>query len=256
MSFKNILYDVIEGVAKVSINRPPLNILNSETLLELTVALEKAQSDPSVFLVIIAGSGSRAFSAGVDIKDHLPDKVSSTLSIFNKVFYTLRSLDKLVIAVVNGVALGGGCELAIGCDMIIASETAQFGQPEITVGAIPPVAVVLLPKLIGPSKAFELILTGDVITAAEAWQIGLVNKVVPSEKLDECVKEMIGKLREKSPVVLKLTHMSLSQILDVDFKKDLEEVTGIYLDLLMRTEDAVEGLKAFMEKRKPQWKGK
>ena len=256
MNFKNILYDVVDGVAKISINRPPLNILNSETLFELTMALEKARGDPSVFLVLITGSGSRAFSAGVDIKDHLPDKVSSTLSIFNGVFYTLRSLGKPAIAVVNGVALGGGCELAMGCDMIVASETAQFGQPEITVGAIPPVAVVLLPKLIGPIKAFELILTGDVITAVEAKQIGLVNRVVPPEELDECVKEITGKLREKSPVVLKLTHMSLRQILDVDFRKELEEVTGMYLNLLMRTEDAVEGLKAFMEKRKPQWKGK
>jgi len=255
-NFKNILCDVVDGVAKISINRPPLNILNSETLLELIMALEKAQGDPSVFLVIITGSGSRAFSAGVDIKDHLPDKVSSTLDIFNKVFYTLRSLDKPSIAVVNGVALGGGCELAMGCDMIFASETAEFGQPEITVGAIPPVAVVLLPRLIGPAKAFELILTGDVISAAEAKQIGLVNKIVPSERLDEYVGEIIGKLREKSPVVLKLTHMSLRQILDADFRKELEEVTGIYLNLLMRTEDAAEGLKAFIEKRKPQWKGK
>jgi len=256
MGFKNILYDTMDGVAKISINRPPLNILNNETLLELTMALEKARSDQSIFLVVITGAGDRAFSAGVDIRDHLPDKVSSTLSIFNKVFYTLRSLDKPTVAVVNGVALGGGCELAIGCDMIIASEKAQFGQPEITVGAIPPVAVVLLPKLIGPAKALELILTGDVIMATEAKHIGLVNKVVPSEKLDETLRELIGKLREKSPVVLKLTCMSLSRILDVDFKKELEETTGIYLDLLMRTEDAVEGLRAFMEKRKPQWKGK
>jgi len=256
LNFKNILYDIVDGVAKISINRPPLNILNTETLLELSMALEKARSDPSIFLVIITGVGDRAFSAGVDIRDHLPDKVSSTLSVFNRVFYTFRSLDKPVIAVVNGVALGGGCELAMGCDMIIASEKAQFGQPEITVGAIPPVAVVLLPKLIGPAKAFELILTGDVITAAEAKQIGLVNKVVPSEKLEEAVTELVSRLREKSPVVLKLTCMSLRQMLDVDFKKELEEVTGIYLNLLMRTEDAVEGLKAFIEKRKPQWKGK
>jgi cyclohexa-1,5-dienecarbonyl-CoA hydratase len=256
MSYKNILYDSMDGVAKISINRPPLNILNNETLLELTMALEKARSDSSIFLVVIIGVGDRAFSAGVDIRDHLPDKVSSTLSIFNKVFYTLRSLDKPTVAVVNGVALGGGCELAIGCDMIIASEKAQFGQPETTVGAIPPVAVVLLPKLVGPAKALELILTGDVIMATEAKQIGLVNKVVPSEKLDESLRELIGKLREKSPVVLKLARMSLSRILDVDFKKELEETTGIYLNLLMRTEDAVEGLRAFMEKRKPQWKGK
>jgi len=256
MSFKNILYDSVDGVARICINRPPLNILNSETLVELTMALEKARSDPAIFLVVISGAGDRAFSAGVDIRDHLPDKVSSTLSVFNKVFYTLRGLDKPTVAVVNGVALGGGCELAIGCDMIIASEKAQFGQPEITVGAIPPVAVVLLPKLVGPTKALELILTGDVITAAEAQRIGLVNKVVPPEKLDESLKELTDKLREKSPIVLKLTRMSLSRILDVDFKKELEETTDLYLSLLMRTEDAVEGLKAFTEKRKPQWKGK
>jgi len=256
MSFRNILYDSIDGVAKICVNRPPLNILNSETLMELTVALEKARSDPSIFLVVISGSGDRAFSAGVDIRDHLPDKVSSTLSIFNKVFYALRGLDKPTVAVVNGVALGGGCELAMGCDMIIASEKAHFGQPEVTVGAIPPVAVVLLPKLVGPAKALELILTGDVITAAEAQRIGLVNKVVPPEKLDESLKELTDKLREKSPIVLKLTRMSLSRILDIDFKKELEETTDLYLSLLMRTEDAVEGLKAFMEKRKPQWKGK
>ncbi len=256
MSFRNILYDSVDGVARICVNRPPLNILNSETLMELTVALEKARSDPSIFLVVISGSGDRAFSAGVDIRDHLPEKVSSTLSIFNKVFYALRGLDKPSVAVVNGVALGGGCELAMGCDIIIASEKAHFGQPEITVGAIPPVAVVLLPKLVGPAKAFELILTGDVITAAEAQRIGLVNKVVPPEKLDESLKEFTDKLREKSPIVLKLTRMSLSRILDIDFKKELEETTDLYLSLLMRTEDAVEGLKAFMEKRKPQWKGR
>jgi cyclohexa-1,5-dienecarbonyl-CoA hydratase len=256
IGFRNILYDSMNGVAKICINRPPLNILNSETLMELTVALERARSDSSIFLVVISGSGDRAFSAGVDIRDHLPDKVSSTLSIFNKVFYTLRGLDKPTVAVVNGVALGGGCELAIGCDMIIASEKAQFGQPETTVGAIPPVAVVLLPKLVGPTKAYELILTGDVITAAEAQRIGLVNRVVPPEKLDASLRELTDKLREKSPIVLKLTRMSLTRILDTDFKKELEETTDLYLNLLMRTEDAVEGLKAFMEKRKPQWKGK
>jgi cyclohexa-1,5-dienecarbonyl-CoA hydratase len=256
VSFKNILHDSMDGVAKICINRPPLNILNSETLMELTVALEKARTDSSVFMVVISGAGDRAFSAGVDIRDHLPDKVSSALATFNKVFYTLRGLDKPTVAVVNGVALGGGCELAIGCDIIIASEKAQFGQPEITVGAIPPVAVVLLPKLVGPAKALELILTGDVITAAEAQRIGLVNKVVAPEKLDESLNQLVDKLREKSPIVLKLTRMSLKRIIDIDFKKDLEETTDLYLSLLMRTEDAVEGLKAFMEKRKPQWKGK
>jgi len=256
LSFKNVLYESMDGVAKISVSRPPLNILNAETLSGLTQALETARNDPSVNIVIITGVGDRAFSAGVDIKDHLPEKVASTLKVFNKVFYALQDLNKPTIAVVNGVALGGGCELAMGCDMIIASEKAQFGQPEITVGAIPPVAVVLLPRLVGSAKACELILTGDIIPAAEAQRIGLVNKVVPQDKLEDATRELTGKLKEKSPIVLKLTRMSLRQILDADFKKELESVTDMYLNLLMRTEDAVEGLTAFLEKRKPQWKGK
>jgi len=256
LTFKNILFESADGVARISINRPPLNILNVETLLELTSALEMVQKDASIAVVVITGVGDRAFSAGVDIKDHLPEKVSSTLSVFNKVFLTLDSLDKPSIAVVNGFALGGGCELATACDLVIASENAQFGQPEIKVGAIPPVAVALLPKLIGRKKTFELLMTGDVITAAEARQIGLVNKVVPSEKLEEATRELVAKLKESSPVVLKLTRLALRQSLDSDFKNGLEKVTDVYLSLLMHTEDAVEGLKAFLEKRKPQWKGK
>jgi cyclohexa-1,5-dienecarbonyl-CoA hydratase len=256
LSFRNLLYDRIDGVARISINRPPLNILNLETLLELTAALERARNDTSAAVVLITGVGDRAFCAGVDIKDHMPEKVSSTLPAFNKVFYSMESLDKPMVAVVNGVALGGGCELAMGCDMIIASERAQFGQPEIKVGAIPPVAVALLPKLVGYKKAIELVLTGDAITAAEAKQIGLVNKVVPPEKLEEATEELVAKLKENSPMVVKLTRMAFRQSLDLDFKNGLEKVTGIYLNLLMRTEDSVEGLNAFLEKRKPQWKGK
>jgi cyclohexa-1,5-dienecarbonyl-CoA hydratase len=253
---KNILYDSADGVARISINRPPLNILNAETLLELTLALEKARNDSSIFIVEITGIGGKAFSAGVDIRDHFPDKVSSTLSSFNKVFYTLSDLNKPTIAVVNGVALGGGFELVMGCDMVIASDNAQFGQPEITVGAIPPVAIVLLPRLIGPAKAFELILTGDVISASEARHIGLVNKVVSQDKLEDATTELVTKLKDKSPAVLKLARMSIRHAIDADLKKELEEVTGIYINLLMHTEDAVEGLKAFIEKRKPQWKGR
>jgi len=256
LTFRNILYESTDGLARISINRPPLNILNVETLLELTMALERARNDASVAVVVITGVGDRTFCAGVDIKDHLPEKVGSTLSVFNKVFYTLESLDRPTIAVVNGLALGGGCELAIACDMIIASETAQFGQPEIKVGAIPPVAVALLPKLVGRRKALELVLTGDVITATEAKHIGLVNRVVPTERLEEATRELVAKLKVNSPIVLRLTRMALRQSQDLDFKNGLEKVTDIYLNLLIRTEDAVEGLKAFLEKRKPQWKGK
>jgi len=254
--FKNIVYERVDGVARVVLDRPPLNILNVEMLSELVMALENAMTDENVKVVVITGAGDRAFSAGVDIKDHFPDKIDTTLKLFHKVFLVLASGHKPTIAVVNGFALGGGCELAAACDMVIASEKAQFGQPEISVGAIPTVATVLLPRLIGRKRAFELIYTGDIISAEEAKQIGLVNKVVPAEKLEEATKELVNKLKNKSPVVLKLTRMALYQTLNQDFKEALDNVTRIYLDLLMRTEDAVEGLRAFLEKRSPQWKGK
>ncbi|MEM1537148.1 MAG: enoyl-CoA hydratase/isomerase family protein [Candidatus Bathyarchaeia archaeon] len=256
MSYKNIIYEVVDGCAKITINRPPLNIVNIETLAELNVALEKAEEDPSAAVIVITSAGEKAFSAGLDVKDHLPDKINEALNVFNKVFYTLRDIGKPTLAVVKGYALGGGCELAIGCDMIVASENAQFGLPEITVGVMPPVAIALLPRLIGRRKAFELILTGDTISAAEAKQIGLVNAVAPMDKLEETTKAFVDKLKSKSPIVLQIARQSLYEAFDLEFSKALEKVTEIYLNELMKTEDALEGLKAFLEKRKPVWKGK
>lgn len=256
MGFRNIIYEAEDGVARITINRPPLNILNVETVLEITSALKTAKEDESVSIVLITGAGDRAFSAGAEVRDHMPDRVDMFLDAFDEMFYTLMEIDKPKIAAVNGYALAGGCELAMACDIVVASENARFGVPEINVGVFPPVALVLLPKLVGRVKALELVLTGDTVNAEEAKRLGLVNRVVPADKLGEEVNKVIAKLREKSPIVLKLTRMALYRPLDVEFRKALESVTDIYKGQLMKTEDAIEGLKAFLEKRKPVWKGR
>ncbi len=219
-------------------------------------ALEGIKKDDAISVVILEGAGDRAFSAGVDIKDHMPEKVEKLLEAFHEVFYSLFDLDRATIAVVDGYALGGGCEVVAACDIVIASEKSVFGQPEINAGVLPPPATVLFPKLIGRRKAFELVLTGDRIDAKEAEKIGLINKVVPAEKLDETIDELVNKLKDKSPIVLKLTRKAIYDGLDLDFRKGLTRVTELYLGQLMKTEDAVEGLRAFLEKRKPVWKGK
>ena len=254
--FRNILLEKKDNVAKITINRPPLNIIDIKTLKELDKALNEVKRDEHVSLMILTAAGERAFSVGFDVKDHTPEKVDELIKLFHDVTLSLIDLDKPTIAVVDGLALGGGCELIATCDMVVASERSEFGQPEIDVGVYPPVAVVLFPRLVGRMKALELILTGERIGAKEAERIGLVNRVVPADRLEEEVNKLVGKLKEKSPIVLRLTRRALYRELDMELKKALENVNDSYLGLLMHTEDAVEGLKAFLEKRKPKWKGK
>lgn len=254
--FNNIIYDRNDGVAKITINRPPFNILNVETLREISRALEDAGKDDDIKVLVTTGAGEKAFSAGVEIKDHLPDQIRETLESFHRVFHLLAEINKPTVAVVRGFAYGGGCELASACDMVLASEDAQFGQQEVKVGAIPTVATVLLPRIIGRKKALEIIFTGDTLTAAEAKQIGLINEVYTTGELEEAVNKLVEKFKKKSSVVLRLTRAAIYQGLNKDFKEALDGVTEIYLNRLIKTEDAVEGLKAFLEKRKPKWKGK
>ena len=256
VTFRNIIYDKDDGVAKITVNHPPLNVLNVETLREISRALEDVGKDDGIKVLVITGSGEKAFSAGVEIKDHLPDKIEETLEAFHRVFHLLAGINKPTVAAVRGFAYGGGCELASACDIVLASEDAQFGQQEVKVGAIPTVATVLLPRIIGRKKALEMIFTGDTLIAAEARKIGLVNEVFTAAELEKAVGELVEKFKEKSSVVLKLVRMAVYQGLNKDFKEALNGVTDIYLNRLIKTEDAVEGLKAFLEKRKPVWKGK
>ena len=249
----SIVCAIQPGVARITLNRPPLNILNLAMMKEINSALEATSSQSGAKLLVIDHEG-RAFSAGVDVKDHTADKVEEMIEVFHRTFRLLNSLELPTLAVVEGAALGGGCELAAFCDMVVASERATFGQPEIKVGVFPPVAAVILPHLIGRNRALEMILTGEAVGASEAQQMGLVNRVFPAEGFREKVEEFIAKLTSPSAAVLKLAKRAVDRGLYVSVDEAMSRAEQIYLGDLMRTEDAHEGLGAFMEKRKPQWK--
>jgi cyclohexa-1,5-dienecarbonyl-CoA hydratase len=257
MEFQNIVFDRQDGVARLVLNKPPFNVLDIAMMQEIIRALEELNGDPSSkVLVFEAAEGSKAFSAGVDVSEHTADMVEEMIEVFHRIFRLLDALDVPTVAVVGGAALGGGCELALFCDMIIASEKASFGQPEIQVGVFPPIAAVALPGIIGPKKAMELVLTGERIRADEAQRLGLVNKVVPPDELRTAADELVRKLSGLSAAVLRLTKRAVQVGSVGRFEEGLAAVEELYLGPLMDTEDAHEGLVAFMEKRAPVWKDK
>ena len=255
MAFEFIRFDVSKGVARLTLNKPPLNVLDIAMMREISTVLEGLDGNASIkVLVMEAAEGSKAFSAGVDVSEHTADMVGEMIEVFHRIFRLLDALDVPTVAVVGGAALGGGCELALFCDMIIASEKASFGQPEIQVGVFPPVAAVALPGIIGRKKTMELVLTGDRIRADEAMRLGLVNKVVPPDELLAASDELAGKLAKLSSAVLRLTKRAVQVGSAGRFADGLAAVEELYLGPLMDTVDAHEGLAAFMEKRAPVWK--
>lgn len=251
--FENILFEREGGVARITLDHPPVNIMGIPTMREINAALESLQGDEKTKVLIFAAKG-KAFCAGVDVKDHTVDKVDEMVEVFHRIFRQMWSLEMPTIAAVNGAALGGGCELVTFCDMVIASEKATFGQPEIQVGVYPPVAVVTFPRLMPHMKALELLLTGSVIDAREAERLGMVNRVVPVEGFEEELSRFVDKLAALSGVVLRLTKRAILQGLTLGFEEALALSEELYLKRLMKTEDAAEGLQAFMEKREPVWK--
>ena len=252
MAFENILVEKKDGAATIVINKPPLNILDIPTLEEMSQALAQLKDDDEVKVVAVTGAGEKAFSAGVSVGDHLGDKLPKMVEVFHQVFVSLIDVDKPTIALVNGVALGGGCEIVAGCDMAIASEKAQLGQPEIKLGVYPPPASILFPRILGRQKAFELILSGDNISAKEAEAIGLVNKTVPAGEFKKAADEFIQRFTANSGLALTQARRALYRNFDLDFNKALE-VTGADATIVMAGENSVEGLSAFLEKRKPVW---
>ncbi|OGP96849.1 MAG: hypothetical protein A2157_03410 [Deltaproteobacteria bacterium RBG_16_47_11] len=253
MAFKHIQTELKDGVAFLTLNRAPLNVLNIEMMKEVNTYFEGLMKEKRLKLLVLQAVG-KAFSAGVDVGEHLGDLVNKMIEVFHKMFRLMDALKVPSIAVVNGAALGGGCELALYCDMVIATERAKFGQPEIQVGVFPPIAALIFPRIIGRKKAMELILSGDTISAQEALSLGLINKIVPEASLAQEVEVFIGKFTKLSGVILKMTKEAALAGLNDDMDKGLKAIEKIYLDRAMKTHDALEGLKAFLEKRKPTWK--
>jgi cyclohexa-1,5-dienecarbonyl-CoA hydratase len=244
-----------EHVARIILNRPPLNAMNIEMMTEIGDTLNSLHNEDHIKIIVMS-SACKVFSAGVDMTDHAPQKVFQLLEAFHRIFLTMGEIGKPTIAAVNGAALGAGCELATFCDLVVASENAKFGQPELKVGVFPSVATVLFPYLVGKKKAMELILTSDTIDAQEAMSLGLVNRVVPLEKLAETVSELALKVSTSSAAVLQIMKRAMLSGEGLNFSEALKISEDIYLNQLMALEDTNEGLRAFVERRVPVWKDK
>ncbi len=253
-NFQHIKFQIDDRVARITFARPPVNIFDIAMMREINSALTQcSQERELVAIVFDAARDCRAFSAGVAVEEHVEETIFQMLDSFHAIFRNLEQLARPTIAVVDGAALGGGCELVAACDLAIASERARFGQPEIKLGVFPPVAAVLLPQIIPDKRAREMMLTGELMEAEEAARLGLVNYVVPVEKLEPKTAEILARFRDLSAAALELTKRAIDLGRGRTLDLALKEVETLYLNDLMKTHDATEGINAFIEKRKPEW---
>ncbi len=260
MAYKNILFEVKESITYVTINRPQvLNALNIETVKELSEVFSAIEKDEKVASVILTGAGEKAFVAGADINELAKlDALGGRDFSLNgqRVFNQIENLSKPVIAAINGFALGGGCELALASTLRVAAETAKFGQPEVNLGIIPGYAgTQRLARLVGKGRALEMVLTGNMVSAEEAYRIGLVNKVAPLSELLNEAKKLAEIIMSKGPVAIRLAMVAINQGLQMSLEQGLQMEASLF-GLTCATDDMKEGTSAFLEKRKPAFKGR
>lgn len=254
-NYQYIKFSTEDRVARITFARPPLNIFNIAMMREIIAALsECAQQRELAAIVFDSAKECSAFSAGVAVEEHVEETIFQMLDSFHGIFRNLEQMARPTLAIVDGAALGGGCELVAACDIVIATERARFGQPEIKLGVFPPVAAILLPQIIGDKRARELILTGELIEAPEAARLGLVNYLLPGSEVEQKTAEILNRFRSSSVASLAFTKEAMGLGRGRTLDSALKEMENLYLNELMKTHDALEGIKAFTEKRKPEWR--
>lgn len=257
---ENCIIEYRDRVAIITINRPPMNTLSRDTLLEINSLLESIETNDSIRAIIITGAGEKMFSAGADASEFgdmaEPEKAKKTLSVMHDVFHRIESFPKVIIAAINGKALGGGNELQMACHLVIASETSEFALPEIRLGIMPGYGgTQRLPRLIGKRRALELMLSGERISAQKVYEYGLINKITSSELLQAEAYQWAKQMADGPPLatkgILDSVHRGMNHSLEEGIAIEMENTL-----VISRTEDAIEGVSAFFTKRKPDFKGK
>ena len=252
---KNIQIETSDGVAKITLSRPKHNVFDIAMMRALNAGLENLLNDPQLKCLVLLGEGP-SFCAGVEVNDHKPGKVDDMIATFNRIFELIDRFEVPTIAGAHGACLGGGLELAIACDIIVAADRAIFGQPEIKLGFFPPYAAIRLPSIVGQAKAIEICTTGKRYTAKEAKSMGFVSHTVEDEMFSEAVDKIANEIQVSSPLIIRLNKRAVKQHIGMEFSKALQGVGDLFLNTLMKTEDTFEGIRSFEEKRKPVWKNR
>ncbi len=252
-TFGSVRLNMTHDTATITLDRPPLNVLTIEMIGELEAALDAASQEPHLKALVLRAEG-KAFCAGVDVADHIPERVDAMIRGFGRLFTRLRAFPTPTIALVHGAALGGGTELVLGCDLVLAGVSARFGQPEIKLGVFPPIAAALFPRLIGYQQAARLVLTGETIPAEEAVRLGLITFAVPDAELSARLDQLLGQFHGLSAVALRMAKRALLTGAEQRVAQALAPIEDLYLRELMSTKDAGEGILSFMEKRPPVWR--
>lgn len=253
--FESVQLRLDTGVARMTLNRPEHNLLNESMLRELADGISHVAERDEIKLIVI-DSALKVFSGGIEIGEYTSERVFQMIDAFHAVFIGIMETSKPVLCVINGPAIGGGAELAAFGDLVIATPRARFAQPEITIGVFPPLASTILPFLVGPKVALELVLLGEPVTAERALELGLINRLVPEAKLEATVNEVIARITGHSGPVLTMAKKAILGGMGLSLRDGLKNSMNIFLNELYRLEDAQEGLRALVEKRPPNWKNR